>query len=445
MYDRSKISKFYGFIMKKILFLCCLTLLSSRVQADLELNITSGHLAPIPIAITDIGTESSSTAELAARMTEVIKNDLTTSGLFRLIPKSGFLQKQETLNQGVHFSEWRLINADNLFTARIIESAWNTLKVEFRLFDTIRELQIEGQAFTGSDKDWRRIAHKIADAIYKRLTGDQGYFDTEIVYISRTEKGNKRTERLAVMDYDGANHHFLTQGDTLVLTPRFSPDRRYITYLDYATRRQPRVYIFDRQTKTKTLVGNFPGMTFAPRFSPDGSRLIMSFAQKGNTSLFEMDFKSLKIRRLTFDPVIDTSPCYSPDGTKIVFNSDRSGQTHLYVMDAQGGSAERISFGSGSYRTPVWSPRGDWIAYTKIFQGEFYIGVIRPDGSGERLITKGYLVEGPAWSSNGHSILFTRDDRQGRPRLNVIDFTGYNEREIPTPNQALQGDWSTLR
>ena len=425
-------------------FSCLYLVLCSMAQAALDIKITKGTLAPIPIAIPTLEGGSSFEKKMAEQIRKIILQDLENCGLFQLIPESAYIQKIETLQQSPHYSEWRLIKADNLVSGKVIDASGGQIRVEFRVFDTVREVQIEGKAYVGREEDWRRVAHKVADAIYSRLIGDDGYFDTQVVYVSREQKGKQRTERLAIMDQDGANHRFLTDGKNLVMSPRFSPDLKHIAFLDYA-HNKPRVYLFNRETKRTTLVGNFSGMTFAPRFSPDGERLAMSFSHEGNTSLFEMNLKTLKIKRLTFDPVIDTSPSYSPDGSEIVFESDRSGQNQLYVMNVNGGSAKRISFGSGSYRTPVWSPRGDLITFTKIWQGQFYIGLMRTDGSGERLITSGYLVEGPSWSPNGRVILYTRDDRRGTPHLYSIDVTGYNERLVPTPTNAIQGTWSNKR
>lgn len=427
-----------------VAFSCFYLALCPMAHGALDIKITKGTLAPIPIAIPTLEGDSSFEKKMAQQIREIILQDLKSCGLFHFIPESAYIQKIETLQQAPHYSEWRLIKADNLVSGKVIDAPDGQIRVEFRVFDTIREIQIEGKAYVGREEDWRRVAHKVADAIYSRLIGDDGYFDTQIVYVSREQKGVKRTERLAIMDQDGANHRFLTDGKNLVMSPRFSPDLKRIAFLDYA-HNKPRVYLFNRETKRTTLVGNFAGMTFAPRFSPDGERLAMSFSHEGNTSLFEMNLKTLKIKRLTFDPVIDTSPSYSPDGSEIVFESDRSGQNQLYVMSAGGGSAKRISFGSGSYRTPVWSPRGDLITFTKIWQGKFYIGLMRTDGSGERLITSGYLVEGPSWSPNGRVILYTRDDRRGAPHLYAIDVTGYNERLLPTPTNAIQGTWSNKR
>lgn len=428
------------------LLVCALLALgiSFPVHAALEITINQGSIAPTPIAIVLEPSEDAEAQAALARMQEVIESDFSNTGLFALIPASAFIQKPETLSSGLHYSEWRLIKADKILTLKVVERSFDKLRIEARLYDSIQEKMIEGRSFSADLKNWRRIAHKIADMTYQKVTGDPGYFDTQIVYVSYSQKGIKRQERIAIMDYDGANHFYLTDGKNLVMTPRFSPNRRYVTYLDYQNKK-PRVFLYDRAKNKKILVGHFPGMTFAPRFSYDGKHLVLSFSQNGNTSLFEMDLETLKMKQLTSGPVIDTSPSYAPTGDRLVFNSDRTGRTQLYVLDLAKGEPERISFGEGSYRTPVWSPRGDWIAFTKMYQGEFYIGVIRPDGSGERLITKGYLVEAPSWSPNGHAILFTRDDRQGKPRLHAIDFTGFNERQISTPDNAIQGDWSMLR
>jgi TolB protein len=407
-----------------------------------DLTVSQGKVEAMPIAITPFDSADGDPA-LGEQMSQVITEDLRNCGLFRPLDRRAFIQDAASLQAGPRFGDWRILNIDALVTGRVTHVEGDKIRVEFRLFDVVREAQMEGKAFTGTLKEWRRMAHKIADAIYERITGGSGYFDTKIVYVARTQNGKKRTERLAVMDQDGANLFYLSGGESLVLTPRFSPDMKSLTYMDFGSK-QPRVYVMNLATKQKMLMGNFPGMTFAPRFAPDNNKLVMSFAKDGRTSLFELNLLSHGIRQLTHDPVIDTSPSYSPDGGKIVFNSDRSGQTHIYVMNADGSGIERISFGSGSYRTPVWSPRGDYIAFTKIFQGRFYIGVIRPDGTGERLITSSYVVDNPSWSPNGRLILFTKEERGAKPGLYVVDITGFHERRLPTPGGAIQGSWSPL-
>ncbi|MCW9046213.1 MAG: Tol-Pal system beta propeller repeat protein TolB, partial [Alphaproteobacteria bacterium] len=322
------------------------------------------------------------------------------------------------------------------------------LRVEFRLWDVFAEQQMVGLAYYTVPENWRRISHIIADAIYKRITGETGYFDTRIVYISETGSPINRIKRLAIMDQDGANHRFLTDGSNLVLTPRFSPTLQEITYMSYFND-TPRVYIFNIDSGRQELLGDFPGMTFAPRFAPDGNSVIMSMAKDGNSEIYAMDLRTRRVKRLTKHSAIDTSPSYSPDGKFVTFNSDRGGTQQIYVMRSDGSGVKRISFGKGRYATPVWSPRGDLIAFTKFTGGVFSIGVMRPDGSGERILSNGFLVESPTWAPNGRVITFFRETPVGkkgdvRSKLYTIDLTGYNERQIKTPVGASDPAWSPL-
>jgi TolB protein len=306
-----------------------------------------------------------------------------------------------------------------------------------------------GFAYRTPRNNWRRVAHIIADAIYKRITGEEGYFDSRIVYVAETGPHTMRIKRLAIMDQDGANHKYLTDGSALVLTPRFSPTRQEITYLSYFND-TPRVYLFDINTGRQEMLGAFKGMTFAPRFSPDGNSVIMSYAKDGDSDIWIMDLRTRRARQVTRDPAIDTSPSFSPDGRQITFNSDRGGTQQLYVMDADGRNVRRISFGQGRYATPVWSPRGDLIAFTKFYGGRFFTGVMRPDGTGERLLTESFLDEAPTWSPNGRVLIFFRQTRTtssgggGVTRIYSVDLTGYNLRQVKTPTDASDPAWSPL-
>jgi TolB protein len=319
------------------------------------------------------------------------------------------------------------------------------LRAEFRLWDIFAGEQIAGQQFFTSPQNWRRVAHIIADAIYERLTGEQGYFDTRVVFVDETGPKDNRVKRLAIMDQDGANVRYLTRGTDLVLTPRFNPSSQEITYMAYSGD-QPKVYLLNIETGQRELVGDFPGMTFAPRFSPDGQKVAMSLQQGGNANIFALDLRSRRTTRLTDDVAIDTSPSYSPDGSQIVFESDRGGSQQLYVMNADGSNPHRITFNEGSYSTPVWSPRGDLIAFTRRKAGQFAIGIVRPDGSGERILTEGFHNEGPTWSPNGRVLMFFRDTpgANGGPQLWTIDLTGYNEYRVPSPSFASDPAWSPL-
>lgn len=417
-------------------------------QAELVVDITRGFVEPLPIAVTDFYGDNPNDARFGKDIAGVVSADLARSGLFRPIEQGAFIQDAATLRVAPRFGDWRLINAQALISGATQLQPDGRLRVEFRLWDVYAETQITGLAYFTTPANWRRVAHIIADAIYKRLTGEDGYFDTRIVYIAESGPQNRRVKRLSIMDQDGENHRFLTDGSSLVLTPRFSPSTQEITYLSYVGD-TPRVYLFNLNTGQQEVLGNFPGMTFAPRFSPDGNSVIMSLARQGNSEIYSMDLRTRKITRLTNHPAIDTSPSYSPDGKEIVFNSDRGGAQQIYVMSADGSNVRRITFSAGRYATPVWSPRGDLIAFTRIYSGEFYIGVMRPDGSGERMLTKGFLVEGPTWAPNGRVLSFYRQspaDARGSvtSKLYTIDLTGFNEREIVTPIDGSDPAWSPL-
>jgi TolB protein len=364
--------------------------------------------------------------------------------LFAPINPAAFIEKISSVDTVPRFPDWRAINAQALVTGRITRQPDGRLKAEFRLWDVFAGQQLTGQQYFTTPDNWRRIAHIISDAIYERLTGEKGYFDSRVVFVDESGPKERRVKRLAIMDQDGAGVRYLTRGDELVLTPRFSPSTQEITYMSYG-RGDPRVYLLNIETGQREIVGNFPGMTFSPRFSPDGQRVIMSLQQGGNANLFTMDLRSKATTRLTDTAAIDTAPSYSPDAARICFESDRGGSQQIYLMSAQGGAAQRISFGGGSYSTPVWSPRGDTIAFTKQYQGKFAIGIMRIDGSGERILAEGFHNEGPTFSPNGRVIMFFRDPGgEAGPSLFTVDITGRNELKVPTPGFASDPAWSPL-
>ncbi|MBN9147892.1 MULTISPECIES: Tol-Pal system beta propeller repeat protein TolB [unclassified Nitrobacter] len=410
----------------------------ARVQID------QGNVAPLPIAIPNFVAGSPSDGEVGAGVAKVITNNLKRSGLFAPIDQAAYIEKITNIDVPPQFANWKTINAQALVTGRMTRQGDGRLKAEFRLWDVATGQQLAGQQYFTSAEYWRRIAHIISDQIYERLTGEKGYFDSRVVFVDESGPSQRRVKRLALMDQDGANVRYLTRGADLVITPRFSPSTQEITYMEFG-QGDPRVYLFNIETGQREIVGNFPGMSFSPRFSPDGQRIIMSLQQGGNSNLFVMDLRSKSMTRLTDTPAIDTSPSYSPDGGRISFESDRGGKPQIYVMAATGGAAQRISFGEGSYSTPVWSPRGDYIAFTKQGGGQFAIGIIKPDGSGERILTSGFHNEGPTFAPNGRVLMFFRDPGgNSGPSLYTIDVSGRNELKVPTPGFASDPAWSPL-
>jgi len=427
----SKISTFFSLLLVAFFAI-------SPANAALRIDITKSNAEPMPIALPNLpgGT-------VGADIMRVVSADLERSGLFRPISQSSFIEQITAQTVTPRFADWRQINATALVTGSISDSGNGKVKVAFRLWDVYGQEQIAGKEYNTSNSNWRRIAHIIADEIYKRMTGENGYFDSRVVYVSESGPATKRVKRLAIMDQDGENHKFLTDGRYLVLTPRFSPNSQEILYMSYAGR-QPRVFMRDLQTGREESLGNFEGMSFSPRFSNDGNSIIMSIANGGSTQIYKMSLRDRRLVRLTSGSAIDTSPSYSPDGNQITFNSDRGGSQQIYVMNSDGGGVKRISFGDGRYGTPVWSPRGDLIAFTKMSGGKFYIGVMKTDGSGERVLTESFLDEGPTWSPNGRVIMFHRQARGGNVRLYSVDITGSNLREVLTPMDASDPAWSPL-
>ena len=442
--------------MKRIIVISLLILYfsTSISNALIKVDITRGNLDPLPIAVSPLHVNPSSTnhkdvkvKQLGEDISKIIENNFRSTGLFNPLKKDAFVQKPDIAHLKPRFEDWRLIKAQALVTGKLLIKD-EKLKIEFRLWDLTASKEMVALAFTTTPSNWRRVAHIISDKIYERLTGEEGYFDTRIIYVAESGPKDKRKKQLAIMDQDGANTKYLTLGNELVLTPRFNPANQLVTYLSYF-RNLPRVYLLDIETGIQEVVGNFPGMTFAPRFSPDGKKIIMSFAKDGNSDIYTMDLENRIVERITDHSAIDTSPSYSPDGKYICFNSDRSGLQQIYVMKSDGTNVKRITFGDGLYGTPVWSPRGDLIAFTKVRKGKFYIGVMRTDGTGERLLTENFYQEAPSWSPNGRVLVFYRETKSGSQgegftaKLWSIDITGYNERKIKTETDASDPSWSS--
>ncbi len=429
-----------------LLAMSLVPVLSVRPAAALiEIDVTRGSVQPLPVAIRDF-LVSGGDAALGKDIAAVISSDLKRSGLFLPLDPATFVQGPIAADETPRFADWRVINAQALVTGAVARLPDGRLRAEFRLWDVFAGQQMTGEQFYTTPQKWRRVAHVIADAIYERLTGEKGYFDTQVAFVAEQGPKDNRVKRLAIMDQDGANVRYLTKGDQLELTPRFNPSAQEITYMAYPQGGQPRVYLLNIDTQQREVVGDFPGMTFAPRFSPDGQKVIMSLQPGGNANIFTLDLRSKRTTRLTDDAAIDTSPSYSPDGSRIVFTSDRGGTPQLYVMGADGSNPKRLTFGAGTYETPVWSPRGDLIAFTRRNAGQFAIGVIRPDGSGQRILTEGFHNEGPTWAPNGRVIMFWRDTpgASGGPQLWTVDLTGYNEYRVPLEGFASDPAWSPL-
>ena len=432
----------------KILFVSCFLLSHAAYAEGLKFDITGGHVQPIPLAIAGFHPLDEGSRQVSQNVLQVIQTNFQHDGYFKFIEPHNYPQSASSLLARKLFSSWRKIDCQAIVYGTTQTQSDGRIRIQYEVWDVDSGQRIAGTALYSIQKNWRRIANIISDKIYKDLTAIDGYFDSRIVFVS--ESGNvKGKKQLALIDQDGANIRYLTSGHQLVSTPRFSHKFDKIAYVQFIGRK-PHVFTMNPITLQKRKIGNFPGITFAPRFSPDGKKIILSHAHNGNTDIYEVDLASNRTKRLTRNLAIDTSPSYSPDGTKIVFESDRGGQEgdqQIYVKDLVTESIKRISFGNGRYATPVWSPTGKLIAFTKMHRGSFYIGVMRPDGSGEKILAQSFHVEGPSWSPNGKVITYfqkTKNDKNGNysSQLFAIDINGLNRRKIPTPRNASDPGWS---
>lgn len=405
------------------------------------IQVSGAQQAPIPIAITPFDTQG-----VGAQITQVISDDLNHSGLFKTIDPASFVPN--SINNGTPvWQNWTLLGAQGVVTGDVSNQG-GQIRVEFRLWSVQSQSQVQGTAYTTSADSWRRISHIIADTVYQQMIGDKGYFDSRVAFISESGSQTSPIKRLAVMDYDGANVQFLTDGSSMAVAPSYNPTRQQVAFCSYESS-NPRVYTFDLQSGTKSLVGAFGEQTIGPRFSPDGNSLLMTVSSHGGASIVKVGLGGGGMVQLTDSSSINVNPSYSPDGSQIVFESDRDGSQQLFVMGADGSGAKRISFGNGHYADPCWSPRGDLIAYT--FWGSdvggFTIGVMAPDGTGERILAQGYLVEGATFCPNGRVIMFYRQTPSGSgtgDRLSTIGIDGFNEQLVDTPSYASDPSWGPL-
>ncbi len=436
--------------MKK-LFVLCLILMSwvgygTSARAGLNVSFSQGKLKPSPIALLKFQGDQ----DIATDFYEVMENDLKRCGFFEIVPPETFIEASLPLDHQPQFEDWKLIKTRLLLNGKITLEGNDTLMIQFQLWDIYSQKQMVRGTIKAKKRYWRRLAHIIGDTVYKRITGTEGYFDSRMVYIAENGPQRKRSRRLALMDQDGANHKYLSDEGTSIISPRFSPSEQKIAYMQYEPKSKlGKIYILDLETGRREPIHQLPGITYAPRFSPDGSKLAFSRAENGRSRLYLLDFKTKKLTHLTNDSSIDTSPSFSPDGKKIVFNSDRGQKKQLYVMDLSTLKPQRISFGGDVYATPNWSPDGKWIAFTKIQRGQFYIGVMQPDGTRERLIATGFMVESPSWAPNNRTLCFYKQEPWdkagilgGKAKIYSIDISGANQQEVPTPMDATDPSWS---
>ena len=415
-------------------------------RGELKVDIVAGASEPIPIAVEKFETFNGASSKDAAMIRTVVENDLKSTGLFRIVNHDAFPEYVK-MGDMPNFKSWMAIKTQVLVQAKLalVDGRY---KLEFYVWDVEGQEQIEAQSLVASKKSARRLAHIMADAIYERLTGEDGYFDTQIVFIAETGAVDNRTKRMAIMDQDGYGLRYLSDKKTFVMSPHFSPNMRTVVFLSYRDD-DPMVWTLDLDTGAQRRLGQFGGMSFAPRFSPDGTKIALSLVKGGITHIYEYDIEAQTLRQLTFGNSLNTSPSYSPDGKKLAFNSDRSGNQQIYVMDLASGDVERITYGAGRYATPAWSPDGQFIAFTKMADDTFYVGIMNPQGRHEKILAGGWFMEAPSWAPGSRRVVYYETEKasDGIERVSHIrsvDITGQNVYDIDLPDgvNGLEPTWS---
>ena len=419
----------------------------SNANAELHVDVVAGGVDPIAIAVQKFETTSGVSKSDAKMLREVVENDLKRTGLFRIVNHDAFPEYVK-MNDMPNFKSWAAIKTQALVQASVKPEGKGNYKLEFYLWDVNGMEQIEAQSLIASKKSIRRLAHIMADAIYERLTGEIGYFDTQIIFIAETGPVDNRIKRMAIMDQDGYGMRYLSDKKTFVMSPHFSPNMSTVVFLSYRND-DPTVWVLDLDSGDQTKLGTFGGMTFAPRFSPDGNRVALSLVKNGVTNIYEYNLTTKALKQLTFGNGISTSPSYSPDGKYMAFNSDASGSQQIHVLDLASGKQKRITFGAGRYATPAWSPDGQFIAFTKIADNTFYIGIMNPEGRHEKILAGGWYMEAPSWAPGSRRVVFYETERSfdGEERMSHIrsvDITGQNLYDIDLPDDinGVEPTWS---
>ena len=430
-----------------VLIAVATVLFGANAHAELHVDIVAGGVEPTSIAVQKFETMGKVSNADAKMLREVVENDLKRTGLFRIVNHDAFPEFVK-MNEMPNFKSWHAIKTQALVQASLQPEGKDSYKLEFYLWDVDGQEQIEAQSLVASKKSVRRLAHIMADAIYERLTGEIGYFDTQIVFIAETGPVDNRVKRMAIMDQDGYGMRYLSDKKTFVMSPHFSPNMSTIVFLSYRND-DPMVWVLDLETGDQTKLGNFGGMSFAPRFSPDGNRVALSLVKNGITNIYEYNIENKSLKQLTFGNHIDTSPSYSPDGRYMAFNSDSSGSQQIHVLNLKTGKQKRITFGAGRYATPAWSPDGNYIAFTKIADNTFYVGIMNPEGRHEKILAGGWYMEAPSWAPGSRRIVYYETEKaaDGEERVSHIrsvDITGQNLYDIDLKDgiNGVEPTWS---
>jgi len=426
---------------KQVLFLPALLLLTlflaHHLSAKIYIDIRSPSFRKFPLAISTFQSSAPTQGDmqLGERASEILKNDLDISGFFSLITPSGSVEKEPrppgsapsskpgedhpaTGVESLDFQPWANLGAEALATG-VLSFRDGSLTMEARLYDVMKKELIVGKRYIGEITDLSRMVHRFADEIIFALTGEQGFFQTKIIFVSQVG-GFKE---LYLMDFDGRNVFPVTNHKSICLSPRVSPDGTRVAFTSYKFG-NPDLFLRDLRTGEEKRIASYPGLNISPAWSPDGKRIALTLSKDGNSEIYTMNPDGTGLTRVTNHPAIDVSPTWSPDGQRIAFVSSRGGNPQIYVMQASGQNIQRLTF-EGNYNThPSWSPRGERIAFDATMGGGRNICLMNSDGSDLRILTANMgQCEMPSWSPDGRHLVFSAT-RDGDPRIFMMNAEG---------------------
>lgn len=390
----------------------------------------------------NVKTDGGETGVIGIQIAQQIVSDLrTTRSIYPTGPEN--LRHYTPTEAGAPlYPNWANIGAGALVTGYVQARDDGRINVVCYLYDLKQRREMTRKGFAVAATEWKRAAHRCAGAFYTAVTKRPGLFDSRIVYVAATGSRMQPVKRIAIMNWDGTDHSYLTQGEVTVTSPRVSPDGEHIAYMSFAGG-MPHIRIMDADGSNDRQLLQSTSMSFAPRFSPDGRLIASSMAADGNTDIYVVDANGGYPQRLTTTPGIDTSPSFSPDGRQIVFESDRSGTQQIYVMNADGSGQRRISFGGGSNSSPVWSPDGDRIAFSRWNGSTIAIGIMSATGGDEKILTNGWQDEAPSWSPDSEWVMFQRTQQgTGTGSLLMVSIGGGEPKAVATPQPGADPSWS---
>ncbi len=427
--------------LSKVISFACMLFVGQSAYAVLEIEITQGIEGALPIAIVAFAGDVYTAPEVVEN---IVRDDLQRSGFFDVLGKQRFPQIVTDPSQ-LNYKVWRDAGVESLLLGKVTKAGAGQYRVEFQLFDLIRQKRLLGHVVPATIKDVRKVGHKISDLVFEKLTGIRGAFSTRIAYVSTINKNTANQKYvLQIADADGHNARTVFSSKKQLLSPSWSPDGTRLAYVSFESGNSA-VYVQDIIQGTRSRISGRAGINSAPAWSPDGRYLALTLSVGGSPDIYIMDMGARDIKRLTSATSIDTEACWMPDSKSLLFTSDRSGGPQIYRVSVNGGKPKRLTF-EGEYNAAAdISPDGRYLTLVNNSGHGFRIAVMDMQNQAMRVISNGSLDEGPSYAPNGSMIIYATAE-QGRGVLAAVSADGRVKQKIRlTEGDVREPTWSPFR